>query len=132
MWLWGGYGKNQNGVLGPLNDIWSTSNGNLWLPENLNGPFLPRCSASTVFYKNRYWIIGGADKFYGSSINYFNDIWTTSDGLNFIKVLDNESSTGSHFSKRGFAKSAAVNGRIFLVGGENSSSGFLNEVWSSQ
>ncbi len=132
MWLWGGYGKNQNGVLGPLNDIWSSSNGNLWLLENINGPFAPRCSAATVFFKNRYWLIGGADKFSGSSITFFNDIWTTSDGFNFIKVLENEPATGVHFSKRGFSQSASVNGRMFIAGGENSASGFLNEVWSSE
>ncbi|MDD2999840.1 MAG: hypothetical protein PHV05_12320, partial [Candidatus Riflebacteria bacterium] len=129
--LWGGYGQNLNGQTGALNDAWSTTNGETWLLESSTSPFGSRCGAGYVFYNDRIWITGGASSPVAFGATYYNDIWASNDGLNWVEIAKNAEGTAQHFSPRGFHQLSALNGRIYLSGGEQET-GLLNEVWLSQ
>ena len=131
LFIWGGYGKKSEGTVQALNDIWYTTNGSVWLLHSQAAPFSERCSMGSLKYKDKYWIIGGSDNFSVQTLNFKNDIWSSSDGFNWSLVLQDENESGTHFSRRSFIQAAELNNRIFISGGE-SETGFTNEVWSAQ
>jgi N-acetylneuraminic acid mutarotase len=130
LWVWGGYGKNSQGQTQVLNDNWSTSNGDLWLLNNSVSMFSPRCGMAQTFFSDRFWLAGGSGSESGTN-DLFNDVWATTDGLNWFQILENSAGTSSQFSPTTGLAAAAFTDRIFIVGGEKSE-GLTNEVWSSQ
>lgn len=83
--------------------------------------FDPRQGHGSVFFKEKFWVIGG---FYGIE-GIKNDVWSSSDGENW--VLENE---GAGFSGRSLFAITVFKEKIFILGGIGNES-FLNDVWSS-
>ncbi|GAB4275483.1 MAG: hypothetical protein Kow0029_16680 [Candidatus Rifleibacteriota bacterium] len=131
LWIWGGYGKDAQGMTGPLNDGWYTVNGDVWLLGNSNLNFSPRCGMATAYFSDKVWLIGGSNSAESSGATFFNDVWITNDGIIWFQVLPDEGTTSTHFSRRTFMKASVLSNKLFITGGERTD-GFTNEVWSTQ
>lgn len=74
------------------NAVWSSSDGINWVREVEHAPWPARQNIiGTIVHDNKVWIIGGGR--YSSDNNiytetYYNDVWNSSDGINWTKVAD--------------------------------------------
>jgi len=127
MWVIGGYGYST----GHTNDVWSSSDGVTWTQvlANNNSPgstqFSQRNAQGCLVYNNQMWVIGGIYS------NFYNDVWSSSDGKVWTKVLANTSTPGpNQFSQR-YAFSAVVyDNLMWVIGGTNGTVDY-NDVWYS-
>ncbi|HPT45241.1 MAG TPA: Ig-like domain-containing protein, partial [Candidatus Rifleibacterium sp.] len=131
LWVWGGYGKNSSGQIGPLNDIWSTINGDTWVYEKSNAEFSARCGHGMTIFNNRAWISGGSTSHDEFSASFFNDLWASNDGLNWVEVLGNTAGSGQQFSPRAWLQLSTLGDRLYSSGGDDRGTTF-NEVWSTK
>ncbi len=126
IWVIGGMGQSSSTV---YNDVWSSADGASWKLENGNAPFHKRYGSACLVYNGRIWVIGGA--YYdgiGATV-YYNDVWSSADGVSWIKEKDNAA-----FSPRALAAAAVFNNRMWLSGGSDNTSmvvGIDSKVWSS-
>ncbi len=134
MWVFGGYGKNSSGAVVPLNDIWSTVNGDTWILEKSNAGFAGRCSFGMTQFNGRIWLAGGSTGPDVFDASFYNDVWASNDGRNWVEILPGSAGSVEQFSPRsghdlGVAGVADV--RLFIGGGGNRTQNF-REVWSTQ
>jgi hypothetical protein len=122
MWVIAGVGTGGS----RYNDVWSSSDGENWTEETSNAPFPARSGHASVIFDNKIWVIGGRP---GTSAgSELNDVWFSSDGINWT-----QSTANAAFGGRFIHKVLALNGKMYLLGGRNNSSSsvFAEEVWSS-
>ncbi len=131
LWVFGGYGKNSSGSVVPLNDIWSTVNGDTWTLEKSNGGFAGRCSFGMTQFNGRIWLAGGSTKPEVFDAGFYNDVWASNDGLNWVEILPGSAGSAEQFSPRSGHELGTVGGRLFIGGGGNRTQNF-REVWSTQ
>lgn len=131
LWVFGGYGKNSSGTVVPLNDIWSTSNGDTWTLEKSNAGFAGRCSFGMTQFNGRIWLAGGATKPEVFDAGFYNDVWASNDGLNWVEILPGSAGSAEQFSPRSGHDLGVTDGRLFIGGGGNRTQNF-REVWSTQ
>ncbi len=82
MWLIGG--EEFGGGSTPLNDIWSSTDGNTWAPEG-NAEFPARHSHSVVEHGGELYLIGGID----ANGKKLKDVWKSSDGISWRRAFSN-------------------------------------------
>ncbi len=134
MWIVGG-DANQGHY---HNDVWNSSDGKTWEYVNKHKPvpWGPRALHHTVVFDGRIWIMGGQTmpQFAEAEEKYFNDVWTTRDGLEWEKIIPAE----PFWTPRGaVGGSAVLNGRMWMIGGarypvdSRSPPVRYNDVWSS-
>ena len=114
MWVLGGW----NGGAA-LNDIWNTSDGVNWTQVMTNAPWMARDQIPSLVYSNRIWVIGGRN--YASRLN---DVWSSADGVNWIQ-------DSAAWTKRTGEGAAVSNGKLYVIGGENTDYVYTNDVWFS-
>ena len=86
IWLIGGWdGKKY------YNDVWNSADGVNWNRGAENMPWSPRNVSKIIVFKNRLWIIGGGviDGEKTNNPNSENEIWSSSDGINWTKSKTN-------------------------------------------
>ena len=83
-----------------------------------NAPFSVTKGHTSVVFNNKMWVLGGYD---GTS--YSNDVWYSTDGINWTKVA-------TPFSGRSEHTSVVFDGKIWVIGGYDGVSN-LHDVWSS-
>jgi N-acetylneuraminic acid mutarotase len=130
LWVWGGYGQDSQGNIGPLNDGWYTTSGDLWVLSNSANDFTPRCGMAISEFSQKIWMIGGIESPETINAKRFNDVWTTNDGILWYQILPDEAGNSNHFSPRSFLQAAPLTDRLFISGGERSD-GLTNEIWST-
>lgn len=134
MWIIGG-DVNQGHY---QNDVWNSSNGQQWQLVNPEKPvpWGPRALHYTVVHQDKIWVIGGQTMpaFGKSEENFYRDVWTTQDGLQWEQVKPQE----PYWSPRGMIGGSAVfQDRIWILGGgtydtpKTPTRQFMNDVWSS-
>ncbi|MEK6793390.1 MAG: kelch repeat-containing protein [Spirochaetota bacterium] len=114
MWLIGG------GAGGALNDVYYTSDGLTWTSATASAAFSARWAHSAVVYNDRMWIIGG-----WTGVAALNDMWYSTNGITWT-------SAGTFpGGNRYYCSSTLVGGKIWLIGGQSSSSVSFasNDVW---
>lgn len=84
-----------------------------------NAAFTDRAYHSTAIFDGNFYVINGTEG------PYFNDIWTSSNGADWI--LNNSNVA---FSARCCQTSVVFNNKIWIIGG-STNSGNVNDVWSS-
>jgi N-acetylneuraminic acid mutarotase len=134
MWIIGG-DCNQHHY---QNDVWNSVDGKTWTYVN-NGkdvPWAPRVLHYTVVHDDKIWVIGGQTMpaFAKSDEVFYRDLWTTTDGVEWKKVIPEEPC----WSPRGMiGGSAVMSGRIWILGGgtydtpQTPARKYFNDVWSS-
>lgn len=69
-----------------LNDVWKSRNGIDWEELTDDAPWAPRAGAAVVVRNGFLYLIGGEYGFTGFPPPYFNDVWRTSDGIEWQLV----------------------------------------------
>lgn len=107
LWLVGGEPHDGN--------VWSTRDGLTWVPHRETG--LPGASPQAVVaFKGALWIVG-----HGRWEHATNDVWTSSDGANWRRVL-----AGAPWVARTDPGVGVARGRMWVVAGAGH-----RDVWSS-
>jgi N-acetylneuraminic acid mutarotase len=82
----------------------------------------PRRNFQTIFYNNRYWVIGGE-----TPTGLARDVWNSLDGVNWTQVA-----TTVPFGNYTYYKSIVFNNKIYVVGGRSSTnSSAFAKAWST-
>lgn len=133
MWVIGGQdgtSASNDISLRYLNDLWSSSDGINWTEEVPNthpNSFIGRIAHTSVVFNDKIWVIGG-QRFNAEIFDaeILNDIWSSSDGINWKKEVDN-----APFSKRYEHTSVVFKNKIWVIGGRGENHYENDEVWSS-
>jgi hypothetical protein len=126
LWLLGGTQHQKNeGDQPTFNDVWSTENGVDWTEVTPEAPWKARAFHSAIEHDGRIWIIGGGH--WGKSPILYNDVWSSSDGINW-----EEHASEAAWRGRIWATAASYAGLIWVMGGfiAKPRSG-ANDIWYS-
>jgi hypothetical protein len=105
----------------------TTLAGRDWNFTTLSAPFSNRYEFGSVVFNNQMLVFGGTD----CSAYIYNDVWSSTDGTNWTKLLANNASPGpNQFSRRQGFTSLVYNNKIWVIGGYPNGC-CLNDVWSS-
>ncbi|MEK7552442.1 MAG: hypothetical protein AAB534_03440 [Patescibacteria group bacterium] len=110
-----------------FNDVWSSVDGQNWIPLG-NAPWQGRERFASVVFNNKIWVMGGRGVLTSPPPQEnLDDVWSSPDGINWIQTTVN-----APWGRRSGHSAVAYNGKIFVIGGANESTGLLtNDVWSS-
>ena len=119
-------------------DVWNSTDGVTWthVNEGSEVPWGPRALHHTLVFDNKIWVMGGQTmpQFAPAEEAFYNDIWTTTDGINWTKV----ETEGPMWSPRGqIGNNVVFNGRMWILGGgtydtpDQPARNFYDDVWSS-
>jgi leucine-zipper-like transcriptional regulator 1 len=117
LWLIGGFdGRNVN------NEIYYTKDGIRWTGTKRGRRFRGRALFAALVFKEKLWIIGGLYFDREKNIQDLNDIWNSSDGINWRRVT-----RSAPFSPRGGHSAFVFRGKIWILGGIGDSP----DIWNS-
>ncbi len=121
VWIVGGTGAG-----GPLADIWSSADGVNWRQETASAPGLPGHGASLAAHDGRLWMTGGYTHPEGPRPpkTHSNKVWSSTDG-----IVWTEEPAGARYSPRSHAAFTSFDGRLWVIGGFNTSP--LSDAWWS-
>ena len=128
MWVLGGQRESISNVPSPIynNEVWSSSNGVNWTEETSSAPWSPRNDATLVVFDDKMWILGGhggGNKH--DTTTYYNDVWCSSDGINWTKITD------AGWSPMAYHTSVVFDDKMWVLGGRGDGFSSKNsEVWS--
>lgn len=114
------------------NDIWSSDDAISWRLEKAQAAFSKRAGSSVVVFKDKLWLIAGYfdDPDFVFSADYYNDVWSSVDGLTWQLETDN-----ALFQSRADHQTVVFDDRIWVIGGRsNAEDGnlvLLEDIWSS-
>jgi hypothetical protein len=114
------------------NNVWQTPDGVSWSELSTDAPLSPRLTTGTEF-NGQMWVVGGEGTRDSSSTPVRNDVWRTSDGLNWSSVTP----AGAIFSRRAGHSVVVFNNKLWVIGGGDNVAAAggpsmrLNDVWSS-
>lgn len=130
IWILGGSAL-VNGTTVVSNEVWSSPDGTNWTKENAtwahlagNPPFSGRQNHSTVLHDGALYLIGGESDF-----NPRNDIWRSTNGINWVQVARHPASPV--FAARKYHGSVSYGGRLWVIGGDGGNNNYHEDVWSS-
>lgn len=111
------------------NDVWCSEDGVKWTRVVRHAPWPPRgMIGGSVVFKNRIWILGGGtyDTPQTHFRRFYNDVWSSEDGINWKKHLDS-----APWTPRQYHDVAVFDGKMWVLEGYEKSSGNRNDVWYS-
>ncbi|HEY5757715.1 MAG TPA: Ig-like domain-containing protein [Steroidobacter sp.] len=122
LWVIGGHGRSigASGPSVPLNDVWSSTDGDTWVRETAAAPFAARYQHEVVVHNGRIWVIGGR------ASDRLRDIWSSDDGLNWTQVA-----ATAGFDDRLYYRAVSFNGRLRIIGGIPYDTADTRYSWSS-
>ncbi|MCX6721237.1 MAG: serine hydrolase, partial [Candidatus Staskawiczbacteria bacterium] len=127
IWLMGGYSPDY----GYRNDVWSTTDGINWKQETASAAWPAREGHQLVVFQDKIWLIGGVkyDKGIASATSgpkLFNDVWYSSDGINWTEATNNAA-----WAPRWDHAVGIFQNKLWLVDGMVFGSAMFSDVWSS-
>lgn len=134
MWVIAGYPgtiwiPNWGPANNPVNDVWYSYNGADWYAATRNAEFEKRCGHISFVYDNKMWVLyGGADG--GGSIFccLTEDIWYSTNGINWEKQLNTTYKT----TARMFFTGVLYKDYLWITSGFGGANGYNNnDVWQS-
>ena len=123
IWVIGGQGSGPDNN----NDVWYSSDGVTWTQATASANFGSRRDHSSVVHNSNMWVIMGWPDL-TSNDSYYNDAWTSSDGVSWTQC------TSSLLSQGGRAIihcSVVFNDKIWIIGGADADDPQTNDVWYS-
>ncbi len=111
------------------NDVWNSKDGVNWTRVIASAPWAPRgMIGGAVVHRNRMWILGGGtyDTPVTPTRNYYNDVWSTKDGVNWGQHM-----THAPWVPRQYHEVAAFDDRMWVLEGYGAKSGNRRDVWYS-
>jgi hypothetical protein len=129
IWVMGGQtfpsDSDQNDIVF-YSDIWTTSDGVNWdqiIPNQPSWSARGMIGGSVVF-KDRIWILGGGRYYSDKKREYFNDVWSSSDGMNWTNHTKS-----AQWVPRSYHDVAMFDGFMWVIGGYDVYN--RNDVWFS-
>jgi len=111
MWVMGG-STNLSFQNDDLNDVWSSSDGTHWVQVTAHAAWSPRVWAGGVVFNGAMWILGGSTYTEAYPGLYGNDVWSSTDGVNWTQAT-----ASAGFSGRAAMGCYAYGGDLWVVGG---------------
>lgn len=121
------------------NDLYSSIDGQTWGLESSSALWTsPRIGFSVELFNpgsgNKVFALAGGD----TSGVYHNDVWSTSDGVNWVKTKEEEANPAvgvqpakwTHWTKRRLLGTTVFNNKLWVLGGQDKITGRA-DVWSS-
>ena len=132
MWVLGGSDGSTY-----FNDVWWSNDGENWTNANARGPAVnpdadmvtyrshwsPRGEHTAVVLDDKIWVLGGGSV--EADITYFNDVWWSSDGVNWT-----EATNAAGWPARERHAAVVFDNKIWVLGGTQNA-GNQNDVWRS-
>jgi hypothetical protein len=85
--------------------------------------YLPRDGAGVLVFQNQAWLLGGWNP--NNALDTTNEVYVSSDGVNWNFV------NHAPWERRHMAGWLVYNNRMWVVGGDNNTGHYQNDVWSS-
>ncbi len=112
-------------------DVWYSEDGAVWTQAEGSAPWSPRWGHAVAVFGDRLWILGGRCSV-NTAPSYLNDVWSSSDGVNWTEVT-----ASAGWRSRCMHASPVIDAKLCILGGsygvnfprENFYS--LNDVWCS-
>jgi leucine-zipper-like transcriptional regulator 1 len=107
-----------------------------WQEATSSAPWQARDSYAAAVFDGKIWMMGGLDANKNVlapnvveywKADYFNDIWSTPDGTNWVL-----NATNAPWGQRRSAEAIVFNGKMWLAGGWGPNIGLKNDVWFTQ
>ena len=114
LYITGGYYN-----LAAIQDVWSSVDGTTWNLETDSPPWAARFSHGFVVHNNLLYLMGG------EGTGKLNDVWSSADGKTWTPK---GSMAGGNRARFG---TVSYKGRLYIMGGYDSSNIAKNDVWSS-
>jgi hypothetical protein len=129
MWIMGGQTLPQFAPADEVfySDVWSSRDGVTWERVAQEAPWPRRgMIGGSVVFRNRMWLLGGGtyDTPDTPERSFYNDVWSSSDGLHWQKHLDH-----APWHPRQYHDVTVFDGKMWLLEGWNRSN--RNDVWYS-
>jgi hypothetical protein len=118
MWVLGGgvYDVNFANTLF-YNDVWSTADGDNWVQSVDYAPWFSRQFHNVVVFDDKMWVIAGVNRnatsFVESSSGNLNDVWYSSDGVNWYQLPN------TPWPHRHGSSVEVLNDELYLMAGNN-------------
>lgn len=126
LWVMGGQkivGWN-NTIDTTFNDVWNSTDGVNWTQVTSQAAWSPRGQiGGNIVFNNKMWIIGGGT--YNGTRQFFNDVWNSSDGLNWTLVTSQ-----APWAKRQYVEVMAYDNAMWVIGGYDGTDN-RRDVWYS-
>jgi hypothetical protein len=111
MWILGGTEDYYFGDRHSLkNDVWSSADGRTWTQATANAGWAPRAYHQAVVHAGKIWVFGGGN--YVPEYQAYNDVWSSSDGVNWTQVTPN-----APWSPRLWFGAVTYRGLMWVMGG---------------
>lgn len=108
------------------NDVWNSSDGVNWNLVTDSAAWNPRGQINNVcVFNNKMWIIGGGT--YNWDKKYYNDVWSSSDGINWTLVTHQ-----APWVAREFQEVIVYNNAMWVIGGFDGNIGNRKDVWYTE
>ncbi|MEO0093009.1 MAG: kelch repeat-containing protein [candidate division WOR-3 bacterium] len=120
IWVLGG----NDSLYGPRNDVWYSTDGVNWIQATNSAAWTTRGSHTSVVFDDKIWVIGGS-YFIGPLIEPNNDVWYSTDGINWIQATNS-----AGWTPRALHTSVVFDNKIWVLGGIDVE-GRRNDVWYS-
>jgi N-acetylneuraminic acid mutarotase len=117
---------------GFTNNVWQSTDGSNWYEITPYAQFAPRYTSGTEF-NGQMWIIGGESSLETPGPSVSNDIWRSSDGINWTRVVP----VGATFPPRVRHAVVVSDNKLWVIGGWDELPAIggtgtrFNDVWSS-
>lgn len=109
-------------------DIWNTSDGVNWQQVTPNDPFWPQRGliGGAAVMNGRMWVLGGGTyQTPNAGRSYFNDVWSTADGVNWT-----QHTASAPWDPREYHDVAVFDDQLWVIAGADSL-GNRKDVWHS-
>jgi hypothetical protein len=126
LWILGGVEKYFFGDERSLrSDVWSSPDGLHWNRVLKEAPWAPRAYHAALAFDGKLWVFAGGN--YLPTYEAHNDVWCSSDGLHWTRVLEK-----APWAPRIWASAVVYKNHMWLLGGwSNHPSKNHNDVWYS-
>jgi hypothetical protein len=120
LWVSGGMEYATNTF---LSQVWASGDGKKWELKVKEADWSPRKGHTTIEFQGRLWLFGGETSVdeQRAPDKFINDIWSSSDGIRWTKVMDE-----APWRVRGNPKLIVFKEKLWLVGGQGQS-----DIWNS-
>lgn len=131
MWIFGGSQFPNNVATETaiaFNDVWNSSDGANWTRVTEHGPWSARGYHRVLVYADKLWLLGGGNYRTPTGFITNNDVWSSSDGVNWIQVSEH-----APWSRRIWHEAIVYDDAMWILGGGTGTEELvLNDVWHSK
>ena len=131
MWILGGHGAGGESNL--VGRVWAFPNDDdKWSEVTANVGWDKRASHSSVVFENKMWVLGGkADNNPLTDASVRNDVWDSTNGINWNEVKADSTNDPHSWSARQEHTSVVFKNKMWVLGGSVVGDSLKNDVWSS-